>query len=278
MGCTAAPVLRRAVDSDRAAVLHPAKASAFQGRGACTPGTVTSMAKGKATKATRATKTKVEGSKAAKPAPGKAAAKAAPEPTRAKATAAPEKAPPVAPAASPGVQVAKKKKNVKRGAPPMLPRRMARRPEAGTPGAPPPPPRPAAPPGSLHAPARAPEGAESLKQRLSTVMTLVAQLRALKRTLNRQFYDAGLVLQKLSDPELYKAKGYGSFESFIEREVERELSIGRSLAHDLVQIVRVFQRGPAEEIGLDRLRAALRALWPESGPQTAASPTPATSG
>lgn len=134
------------------------------------------------------------------------------------------------------------------------------------------------PTGSVQAPARAPEGAELLKQRLSTVMSLLAQLRELKRTLNRQFYEAGLVLQKLSDPELYKAKGYGSFESFVEREIERELSIGRSLVHDLVQIVRVFQRGPAEELGLERLRAALKVLWPEPGVPTAAAPTSGTAG
>jgi hypothetical protein len=100
-------------------------------------------------------------------------------------------------------------------------------------------------------------------------MGLLAQLRGLKRTLNRQFFEAGLILQKLSDPTLYQAKGYGSFDKFIEREVERELSIGRQLAQDLVQIVKLFQREPAEELGLDRLKAALRALWPEPGPQTA---------
>jgi hypothetical protein len=220
------------------------------------------MAKGKATKPTQASKGKVGGSRAVPAA--KKTLKSAPEAAK-KASAAV-----VAPEAGAEATPARKKKNVKRGAPPMLPRRMARRPDAGAPAAPAAP-RAPTPPGSLHAPARAPEGAESLKQRLSTVMTLMAQLRGLKRTLNRQFYDAGIVLQKLSDPDLYKAKGYGSFESFIEREVERELSIGRGLAHDLVQIARLFQRAPAEELGLDRLRGALRVLWPENGAQAAAS-------
>ena len=97
-------------------------------------------------------------------------------------------------------------------------------------------------------------------------MSLLNQLRGLKRTLNRQFFEAGLLLRKLSEPILFQAKGYGSFESFLEREVERELGIGRTLAHDLVAIVKVFQREPAEELGLDRLKNALRALWPEPGP------------
>ncbi|MEI8256893.1 MAG: hypothetical protein WCJ30_14565 [Deltaproteobacteria bacterium] len=160
--------------------------------------------------------------------------------------------------------VGNKKKNVKRGAPPMLPRRMVRRPDPLVPGAPPPP-RPVTPAGSLHAPARSPEGAEGLKQRLSQVMSLINQLRGLKRTLNRQFFEAGLLLQKLAEPTLYQAKGYGSFESFLEREVERELGIGRTTAHDLVHIVRLFHREAAEDLGLERLRGALRALYPESG-------------
>jgi hypothetical protein len=97
-------------------------------------------------------------------------------------------------------------------------------------------------------------------------MSLLSQLRGLKRTINRQFFEAGLLLQKLSEPNLFQAKGYGSFESFLEREVERELGIGRTMAHDLVNIVKVFQREPAEDLGLERLRNALRALWPEPGP------------
>ena len=244
------------------------------------------MAKGTVTKATKST----TGGKAArsaklkaKPAPKSkkpaASVKSKKKPEtrapKAPATAAPAAAAPTASAAAgaPGL----KKKNVKRGAPPMLPRRMARRPEPGAPGAAPPVPRPAAPPGSLHAPARAPEGAEGLKQRLSQVMGLLAQLRGLKRTLNRQFFEAGLVLQKLSEPTLYSAKGYGSFDKFIEREVERELSIGRQLAQDLVQIVKLFQREPAEDLGLDRLKSALRALWPEPNPATAGQAANTTS-
>lgn len=212
-------------------------------------------------------------------APAKPAAPAA-KPAAAPAKAAPAKAPPAkpagkdskpakpaaaAPVAAPeappaGPLVPRKKKNVKRGAPPMLPRRGVRRPD---PNATPAPPRAATVPGSLHAPARVPEGADQLKQRINTVMSLLSQLKGLKRSLQRQFFDAGLLLQRLSEPELYKARGYGSFEIFVEREVERELGIGRSQAHDLVTITRVFQQKAAEELGLERLRAALRALYPE---------------
>lgn len=212
------------------------------------------MAKGKATKAVK----KSVGKSTPPAAKTKPSARPASTPAPPKQVAAPVAA--AAEAAAPLL----KKRNVKRGAPPMLPRRMARRPEPGAPGSVPPTPRPPSPAGSLHAPARAPEGAEGLKQRLGQVMTIIAQIRALKRTLNRQFFEAGLLLQKLSEPTLYQAKGYGTFDSFVEREIERELAIGRSLAHDLVAIVRLFRREAAEELGLERLRGALRALWPDS--------------
>lgn len=52
-----------------------------------------------------------------------------------------------------------------------------------------------------------------------------------------------------------------------EREIERELTIGRTVAIDLVRIVKLFQREPAEELGLERLR---RARWRRpSGPRLA---------
>jgi len=156
-----------------------------------------------------------------------------------------------------------KKKKVKRGAPPMLPRRLARRP-LPSPGTPPLPPK-ATQPGSLHAPARSPDGAEGLKVRLMAVINLLGKLRGLKRSFNKQFWEAGLILAELSRPDLYQAKGYGSWESFVEREIERELTIGRTTAEELRRIVRLFQREAAEELGFERLRVALRALFPEPG-------------
>lgn len=205
------------------------------------------------TKTTRAAKPV----KAAKPSP----------PTRATKPVKPAAAAPLAasaPAVDEGSSGASiKKKKVKRGAPPMLPRRLARRP-LPSPGTPPLPPK-ATQPGSLHAPARSPDGAEGLKVRLMAVINLLGKLRGLKRSLNKQFWEAGLVLADLSRPELYQAKGYGSWEAFVEREIERELTIGRTTAEELRRIVRLFQREAAEELGFERLRGALRALFPEPG-------------
>lgn len=209
--------------------------------------------------------------KAAKPAPAKEpkAAKSAPakEPPKAAKPAPAPSTPPPAEAAAPAAEgVIVKKKKVKRGAPPMLPRRLAKRPPPPphTPGSPPPPPKPTAP-GSLHAPARQPEGAESLKARLVKVMNELGKLRALKRNTARQFFEMGLIITELSTPELYQAKGYGSWESFVEREIERELSIGRTVVEDLRRIVRLFQRPAAEELGFERLQNALKVLFPEPG-------------
>ena len=164
---------------------------------------------------------------------------------------------------SPATRISIKKKKVKRGAPPMLPRRLARRP-LPSPGTPPLPPK-ATQPGSLHAPARSPDGAEGLKARLIVVINLLGKLRGLKRSIIKQFWEAGLVYDELSRPELYQAKGYGSWESFVEREIERELAIGRTQAEDMRRIVRLFQREAAEEFGFERLKGAVRALYPEPG-------------
>jgi len=220
--------------------------------------------------------------KAAPKAPAKAAPKAPAAKAPAKAAAkAPAKAAPKAPEvvavvaeAAPVTEGLRVKKKVKRGAPPMLPRRMARRPPAPgsvAPGSsPPPPPKPTAP-GSLHTPARSPEGAEQLKVRIIAVKNELGRVKALKRNLNKTFWEVGEILGRLAEPALFQAIGYGSWETFIEREVERDLGIGRTMADDLRRIVKVFQREVADEVGLERLRTSLRALYPEPGHHPAGS-------
>ncbi len=220
----------------------------------------------------------VKSTKSAKPAKAAAPARSAKpsKPAKSAPAAKPTKAAvPAAPAVSAPVEstegssgISIKKKKVKRGAPPMLPRRLARRP-LPSPGTPPPPPK-ATQPGSLHAQARSPDGAEGLKVRLMAVINLLGKLRGLKRSLVKQFWEAGLILAELSRPELYQSKGYGSWESFVEREIERELTIGRTTAEELRRIVRLFQRDAAEDLGFERLRGALKTLYPEPGSSTVA--------
>lgn len=223
--------------------------------------------------------------KPAAKAPAKPAAKAAPKaPAKPMVKAAPVEVPVAVVAEAPaptGTEGLRVKKKVKRGAPPMLPRRMARRPPApGTvaPGStPPPPPKPTAP-GSLHTPARSPEGAEQLKTRIIAVKNELGRVKALKRNINKTFWEVGEIFLRLSEPALFQAIGYGSWESFIEREVERDLGIGRTLADDLRRIVKVYQREIADELGLERLRGGLRALYPEPGGHPAGSTTGLPSG
>ena len=233
--------------------------------------------KGSAKAVAASVKPAAKGTKpAAKAAPAKAAPAKAPV---SKPPAAPSAPPPEAraegtPSQAPGSEgLIIKKKKVKRGAPPMLPRRLPRRPlpplEAGSA---PPPPKPTIT-GSLHAPARSPAGAEKLKENLTKAIGALAKLKGLKRNLQRQFWDAALTLKELSDPALYQAKGYGSWESFLEREVEKELGIGRVQAVDLVRIVKIFTREAAEEFGQDKLRAALKAIYPEPGNTPSGSET-----
>ncbi len=119
--------------------------------------------------------------------------------------------------------------------------------------------------GSLHAPARAPEQLDTIKKRIAVIHNLLNQLKGMKRSLQRQFFDAGIILTKLSDPDLYKARNYASFDAFVEREIERDTNIGRSEVGALVRIVKVFQRDAAEEIGFEKLRASLKVLYPETG-------------
>jgi hypothetical protein len=146
----------------------------------------------------------------------------------------------------------------------MLPRRLPRRPLPPLDGSAPPPPKPTIT-GSLHTPARAPEEAEKLKANLTRAITALADLKRLKRNLQRQFWDAALILKELSNPSLYQAKGYTSWESFIEREVEKELGIGRVQAIDLERIATIFTKEAAEKFGQEKLRDALRVFYPEPG-------------
>lgn len=239
------------------------------------------MTKAKASKSKSAAKSKAPAKAAASSKSTKAAKPVKPEPKARKSVAPPapeararKTTPPppqAAPVEDPAAGLNLKKKKVKRGAPPMLPRRVARKPLPPlAPGATPPPPKPTVP-GSLHTAARSPEDREGLKARLMTVINELGRLRGLKRSLQKQFWEAGLILAHLSEPALYQAKGYGSWESFVEREIERELSIGRNQAEELRRIVKLFQRDAAEDLGYERLKAALKVLFPEPG-NAAASP------
>jgi len=126
------------------------------------------------------------------------------------------------------------------------------------------------------APVRAPERAEELKQKIGALASATNQIKALKRTLGKSFYEIGEILRDVRDRKLYEAKGYGSFEAFVEREID----LGKQLSLRLVRIVQVFLRDAALAAGVDRLANAIIALDGDSeGQSTSAGSqtSPATS-
>jgi hypothetical protein len=131
-------------------------------------------------------------------------------------------------------------------------------------------------PGSARATLREPEEAERIKQRVTELHNLLGRLKPLRKNLNQNFYDLGIVLGQIRDRKLYEAKGYTSLESM----AERELDLGKNLAQSLARIPVVFIKEAALEHGLEALVAALTAIdeaagkGPRVGPPAGRAPLP----
>lgn len=130
-----------------------------------------------------------------------------------------------------------------------------------------------APPGSARATIRTPSGAEQIKQRVGELFQLVQRIRSLRKRLDKGFYEIGEVLADIQQRELHLAKGYGTFEAFLEREVD----LGKQTALRLIKVITVFQKEPALDYGLDRVLAGLAALegeivGPASHPSVPSAP------
>jgi hypothetical protein len=219
-----------------------------------------------------------------KPAPAKAAAaapaaKAAPAKAAQAAKAAPAKAAQAAKAApakaAPAAKVAPAKATDKVDAPKVAEKPAAKPAQASAAPAKPSPVR--GTPGQIvptpsRTPARSPVGAEELKMKLGALSTATAQIRALKRTLGKSFFEIGRILSEVQEKRLFEVKGYGSFESFAEREVPE---LGKTLSIRLARISQSFVREAAVAAGLDRTTAALAALDGESDMMTTSTSVPA---
>lgn len=120
------------------------------------------------------------------------------------------------------------------------------------------------------APVRTPERAEELKAKIGALASATGQIRALKRTINRSFFDVANILVDIQSKRLFDAKGYGSFEAFVEREIE----LGKQMSLRLVRVPAVFHREAAVAAGLERVLAALAALDGDTDSQSVSS-TPA---
>jgi hypothetical protein len=97
---------------------------------------------------------------------------------------------------------------------------------------------------------------DHLKARFSALNTATAQIKALKRSIQKNFFDVGLQLDRIRDEKLYEVKGYGSFESFL----EREMDLDKVTCIRLARLARSMVREAAIEVGMERACAAMAAL------------------
>jgi hypothetical protein len=112
------------------------------------------------------------------------------------------------------------------------------------------------PTGSLHTEAREPAQAESLKARLTALMAAQQKLGELKRSANKNFYEIGEVLHRVREQRLFEVKGYGSFDTYLDREV----NLGLQFCNQAVRIYETFLPAAAASLGFARLSAAIRAI------------------
>jgi hypothetical protein len=125
------------------------------------------------------------------------------------------------------------------------------------------------PPGSARATIRTPTGVEEIKAQVLELHNHLEQIKALRKNLPKTFFEVGNLLRVIHDRKLYAAKGFQSFESFLEREVD----LGKAVALRLARVAVVFQREAALEYGLERVLDALARLDSGSVPaQVAAKP------
>jgi len=111
-------------------------------------------------------------------------------------------------------------------------------------------------PGSARATIRTPTGAEDIKQKIAELHQALTQIKALRKNLAKSFYEIGLILRDVQARQLYLAKGFGSFEAFL----EREMDLGKTTSLRLVRITQVFLKDAALEFGMDRMINALITL------------------
>jgi hypothetical protein len=111
-------------------------------------------------------------------------------------------------------------------------------------------------PGSARATIRTPVMAEDIKAKIGELHNSLQQIKGLRKNLAKGFYDIGLVLRDIQARQLYQAKGFGTFEAFLEREID----LGKTTALRLVRVVTTFLKDAAQEHGMERVMNALSAL------------------
>jgi hypothetical protein len=111
-------------------------------------------------------------------------------------------------------------------------------------------------PGSARATIRVPTGAEDIKAKIGDLHNALVQIKALRKNLGKSFYDIGHILHDIQIRQLYLAKGYGTFEAFL----EREMDLGKTTSLKLVRVSTTFVKEAALEFGMDSVIGALNSL------------------
>ena len=120
----------------------------------------------------------------------------------------------------------------------------------------------------------APAGPKSeLKAQLGRLSSATSQISGLKRSINKSFFDVGVLLNQIRNERLYEVKGYGSFESFVEREID----MNKVLCLKSARIAEAIQREQALAAGLERAVAAVSALDGVAEPVAGTAARPAGS-
>lgn len=120
-----------------------------------------------------------------------------------------------------------------------------------------------APPGSARATIRTPSGAEEIKQKIADLHVQTQKIRALRKRMDKGFFEIGQILGDIQQRELFQAKGFGSFEAFLEREID----LGKLTCTKLMKVPLVFQKEAALDFGMERVFSALSALEGELIPK-----------
>jgi hypothetical protein len=113
-----------------------------------------------------------------------------------------------------------------------------------------------------------------LKTQFAKLSSATSQIASLKRSLNKTFFDVGVLLNQVRNERLYEVKGYGSFESFVEREID----ITKALCLKIGRIAEALQRDQALAAGLERAAAAVAALDGEAEPSAGFRPAGSPAG
>ena len=111
-------------------------------------------------------------------------------------------------------------------------------------------------PGSARGTLRTPDDADGIKQRISELLNVLVRVRGLRKNMDAGFYQMGAELKHIQEDKLYEAKGFSSFETF----AERELDLGKATTLKLARVPGIFTEAAARQFGLQGVLAAIDTL------------------